>query len=111
MIGLLRQLQTVGHIPPKMSRHVYFFPKEENGQTDGTVQLMVYDGLQAITYPYWWIGDSTDFKFQKSPLCYTYENEEIPNLTLFIRVHSKRKRTIIIRRGDNCTHSGMIGER
>ena len=49
----------------------------------------------------WRIGDSTDFKFQKSPLCYTYENEGIPTFALFIRFHSKRKRTIIIKRGDN----------
>lgn len=50
------------------------------------------DGLRAITYPYWRIGDFTDFKFQKSPLCYTYENKRIPNFALFIRFHKANEK-------------------
>ena len=64
----------------------------------GGVKLLI------IPYPCWRIGDSTDFKFQKFPLCYTYENGGIRDFALIIRVHSKGNRTIIIRR-DQFTHS------
>ena len=42
MVGLPQQLKTVGHIPREISRHVYFFLKEENGQIDGTVHSVDY---------------------------------------------------------------------
>ena len=37
-----QQIQTVGHIPREISRHVYFFLKEENGSIDGTVKSIQY---------------------------------------------------------------------
>ena len=42
MVGLPQQLKTVGHISREISRHVYFFLKEENGQIDGTVHSVDY---------------------------------------------------------------------
>jgi len=37
MVGNPEQLATVGHIPREISRHVYFFLKEEGGKVDGHV--------------------------------------------------------------------------
>ena len=37
-----QQIKTVGHIPREISRHVYFFLKEENGNIDGTVKSFEY---------------------------------------------------------------------
>ena len=40
-----QQIKTVGHIPREISRHVYFFLKEENGNIDGTVKSLEYRPL------------------------------------------------------------------
>ena len=37
MIGNPKQIATVGHIPREISRHVYYFLKEEGGKVDGFV--------------------------------------------------------------------------
>lgn len=37
-----QQVKTVGHIPREISRHVYFFLKEENGSIDGSVKSIQY---------------------------------------------------------------------
>ena len=37
-----QQIKTVGHIPREISRHVYFFLKDENGHIDGTVKSIDY---------------------------------------------------------------------
>ena len=37
-----QQLKTVGHIAREISRHVYFFPKDEHGHIDGTVKSIDY---------------------------------------------------------------------
>ena len=37
-----RKLETVGHIPREVSRHVYFFIKEEGGRVDGSVLSTSY---------------------------------------------------------------------
>lgn len=37
-----KQVRTVGHIPREISRHVYFFLKEENGSIDGSVKSIQY---------------------------------------------------------------------
>ena len=37
-----QQIKTVGHIQREISRHVYFFLKEENGNIDGTVKSLEY---------------------------------------------------------------------
>lgn len=42
MAGNPIQLRTVGHIPREISRHVYFFLKEENGKVDGLVYSTKY---------------------------------------------------------------------
>ena len=34
--------KTVGHIPREMSRYVYFFIKEENGNVSGTIKSLKY---------------------------------------------------------------------
>ena len=36
LVGQPPQLKTVGHIPREISRHVFFFLKEENGRIEGT---------------------------------------------------------------------------
>ena len=36
------ELKTVGHIPREVSRHFYFFIKEEGGRVDGSVQSTRY---------------------------------------------------------------------
>lgn len=38
MVGSPDMLKTVGHIPREISRHTYFFLKEEGGTIDGIVQ-------------------------------------------------------------------------
>ena len=40
--GQLPQLKTVGHIPRDISRHVFFFLKEENGRIERSVHLTNY---------------------------------------------------------------------
>ena len=35
--------KTVGHIPREISRYVYFFIKEENGNVSGTVKSLKYE--------------------------------------------------------------------
>ena len=57
-------------------------------------------GLQAIPFPCWNIGDSTEFKFWKFLLCYTYKNEWKLNFALFIWVHSQGSSTNITRLRD-----------
>ena len=42
MVGRPQQLKTVGHITREISRLVYFFLTEENGQIDGTVHSVNY---------------------------------------------------------------------
>ena len=42
MVGRPQQLKILGHIPRKISQHVYFFLKEQNGQIDGTVHSVNY---------------------------------------------------------------------
>ena len=37
-----QQIKTVGHIPREISRHVYFFVKDEHGHIDGTVKSIDY---------------------------------------------------------------------
>ena len=37
-----QQIKTVRHIPREISRHVYFFLKDENGHIDGTVKSIDY---------------------------------------------------------------------
>ena len=37
-----QQIKTVGHIPREISRHVYFFLKNEHGHIDGTVKPIDY---------------------------------------------------------------------
>ena len=37
-----QQIKTVGHIPREISRHVYFFLKDERVHTDGTVKSIDY---------------------------------------------------------------------
>ena len=37
-----QQIKTVGHIPRKISRHIYFFLKDEHGHVDGTVKSIDY---------------------------------------------------------------------
>ena len=36
------KIKTVGHFPREISRHVYFFLKDENGHIDGTVKSIDY---------------------------------------------------------------------
>ena len=35
-------MKTVGHFPREISRHIYFFLKDEHGHTDGTVKSIDY---------------------------------------------------------------------
>ena len=42
MVGTPEMLKTVGHIPREISRHIYFFIKEENGKIDGIVDSLEY---------------------------------------------------------------------
>ena len=42
LVGQPPQLKTVGHIPREISRHVFFFLKEENGRIEGTVHSTKY---------------------------------------------------------------------
>ena len=42
LVGQPPQLKTVGHIPREISRHVFFFLKEENGRIKGTVHSTKY---------------------------------------------------------------------
>lgn len=42
MVGSPEMLKTVGHIPREISRHTYFFLKEEGGTIDGIVQSVQY---------------------------------------------------------------------
>ena len=42
MVGQPPQLKTVGHIPREISRHVFFFLKEENGRIEGSVHSTKY---------------------------------------------------------------------
>ena len=42
MVSRPQQLKTVGHIPKEISRHIYFFPIEENSQIDGTANSVNY---------------------------------------------------------------------
>ena len=37
MVHILPQLKTVGHVPREISRHIFFFLKEENGKVNGFV--------------------------------------------------------------------------
>ena len=37
LVGQPPQRKTVGHIPREISKHVFFFLKEENGRIEGTV--------------------------------------------------------------------------
>ena len=37
-----QQMKTVGHFPREISRHIYFFLKDEHGHTDGTVKSIDY---------------------------------------------------------------------
>ena len=36
------RLKTVGHVPRKISRHIFFFLKEDNGRVDGFVYSTQY---------------------------------------------------------------------
>jgi len=42
MVGNPEKLETVGHVPREISRHVYFFLKEEGGKVDGYVLSTQY---------------------------------------------------------------------
>ena len=42
LVGQPPQLKTVGHLPREISRHVFFFLKEENGRIEGTVHSKKY---------------------------------------------------------------------
>lgn len=42
MVGIPPQLKTVGHVPREISRHTFFYLKEENGKIDGLVHSTQY---------------------------------------------------------------------
>ena len=63
-----KQNKTVGYIPREISRHVYFFLKDDHGHTDGTVKSIDYRNIE----------------FHMSPLHYPYQNERVHVYTLFI---------------------------
>ena len=42
LVGQPPQLKTVGLIPREISRHVFFFLKDENGRIEGTVHSTKY---------------------------------------------------------------------
>ena len=42
MVDIPLRLKTVGHVPKEISRHIFFFSKEENGKVDGFVYSTQY---------------------------------------------------------------------
>ena len=42
MVEIPPQLKTVGHVLREISRHIFFFLKEENGKVDGFIYSTQY---------------------------------------------------------------------
>ena len=42
MVDIPPRLKTVGHVPREISRHIFFFLKEENGKVDGFIYSTQY---------------------------------------------------------------------
>ena len=57
------RLKTIGHMPRVISRHMFFFLKEENGKVDGFVYSTQY---QLSPIPAGWLGIQLKLTF-KSP--------------------------------------------
>ena len=85
IVGLSQQLKTVEHISRETSRHL-FLP---DGGGRSNWPEFSFAGLQTIPYPCWRIGGPTNFKFQKSPPCYRYENERIHNFAYEFRAKER----------------------
>ena len=60
-----QQIKTVGHISREISRHVYFFLKDEHGDIDGNVKSIDY---RPSLIPAGGLRDSINFEFQMTPL-------------------------------------------
>ena len=88
LVGQPPQLKTVGHIPREISRHVFFFLKEENGRIEGTVHSTKYRPSPipagGLEIPLMLTFKSTRFvthqkmkEFMTSLYSYEYEPQEI----------------------------------
>ena len=88
LVGQPPQLKTVGHIPREISRHVFFFLKEENRRIEGTVYSTKYRPFPipagALEIPLMLTFKSTRFvthqkmkDFMTSLYSYEYEPKEI----------------------------------
>ena len=69
MVGIPPRLKTVGHVPREISRHIFFFVKEENGKVDGFVYSTQY---QASLIPAGALEIPLNLTF-KSPNFITYQ--------------------------------------
>ena len=87
MVGRPQQLKTVGHILREISRHVSFFLKEKNGQTDGNVHSVNY---QLFPIPAGGLEIPLIFNF-KSPcdITHTIKKEFVNSLHSFDYVANK----------------------
>ena len=80
LVGQPPQLKTVGHIPREISRHVFFFLKEENGRIEATVHSTKYlpspTPAGGLEIPLMLKFKSTRFlTHQKMTSLYSYEYE------------------------------------
>ena len=86
MFGLLQHLKAVGISREKFTDAFINSSKRSKREK---IKLMGNITRRFTDHPLLLLQGSTDFKFQKSPLCYTYESVGIHNFALLIEFISK----------------------